>query len=287
MAFLADEKTAGASSRNTAGLVVAGIYLVVLVASLIDEVPYALQYLGSGSDTTPVLRLLFFVQISNAVGALLFISWAWTGRLKVGVAAVGMNAIFPLFDLVFAIQASSEFDDSLTNYLAVFLPFDPRFQWALDAGLVHYLVQPYFLLLMVWLVWRSWKNSGRSPQGRDEASTNSEPREPAGPAEPIVKSADRKDGMDFYKRIINLEPHQALNSLWLIAIFNLVVGALIWLINTVRMAELRGDFYMDALSWQSTGSQLMGFGVLVVVVSLAATAIVGATLNAGRANEGE
>lgn len=64
--------------------------------------------------------------------------------------------------------------------------------------------------------------------------------------------------------------------LWRITGINLGGGALVWLINALRIQF--GDLYsseeLSAMSWQATGAAWIGFGVLALVVTLATSAIV-------------
>lgn len=71
----------------------------------------------------------------------------------------------------------------------------------------------------------------------------------------------------------------AFSWLWGTTFLNLVLGAVIWLFNTVALETDNFDYSSDAANavlWQAIGSSLWGFGVLVFIVTLATSAIVGA-----------
>lgn len=68
----------------------------------------------------------------------------------------------------------------------------------------------------------------------------------------------------------------ALVALWVTAGLNFVVGGIIWLSNQGDQYSAFGRPDVDAIAWTAIGTNLVGFAVLVAVVTLAAEAIVGA-----------
>jgi len=71
----------------------------------------------------------------------------------------------------------------------------------------------------------------------------------------------------------------AFNWLWGTTFINLGVGALIWIYNSLALAsdERQSMSYLaNAVAWQTIGSGLWAFGVLVFVITLATSAVVGA-----------
>ena len=79
--------------------------------------------------------------------------------------------------------------------------------------------------------------------------------------------------------MITMSKESAFDWLWGTTLINLGLGALLWVINSVALGN--DDFdsnsdQMNSLLWQSIGSGLWGFGVLVFVITLATSAVVGA-----------
>jgi hypothetical protein len=72
---------------------------------------------------------------------------------------------------------------------------------------------------------------------------------------------------------------EAFSGLWLLSLGNLGIGALIWIWNTVAL-ELVGldssSQELEAIFWRQIGSEMFSFGLLVLVVVLATTAIASA-----------
>ena len=66
----------------------------------------------------------------------------------------------------------------------------------------------------------------------------------------------------------------ALFALWATAGINFLVGGTIWLFQREELDSYRVD--PEAYAWSAIGTNLMGFAILVAVVTLAAHAIVGA-----------
>jgi len=68
----------------------------------------------------------------------------------------------------------------------------------------------------------------------------------------------------------------AMKWLWGIAILNLALGAVVWAFNTIQIVgdELNGEDLASAIVWQSMGSSLWAFGVLVFIVILAVSAVI-------------
>ena len=60
--------------------------------------------------------------------------------------------------------------------------------------------------------------------------------------------------------------------LWGTAVVNLGLGGIIWLVNTFGEADSRAE-EATALAWQVVGSNMFGFGVLVLMLSFATSAI--------------
>ena len=71
-----------------------------------------------------------------------------------------------------------------------------------------------------------------------------------------------------------MQSQYALLALWATAGVNFFVGGVIWINQREELDSYRPD--PDALVWSAIGTNLMGFAVLVAVVTLAAHAIVGA-----------
>jgi hypothetical protein len=90
--------------------------------------------------------------------------------------------------------------------------------------------------------------------------------------------------------MIRMNKDQALDWLWGTTFINLGLGALLWLVNSFALDDDNFDSSYDqanSLVWQGIGSNLLGFGVLVFVLTLATSAIVGAlsgNLSASKAN---
>jgi hypothetical protein len=79
--------------------------------------------------------------------------------------------------------------------------------------------------------------------------------------------------------MITMSKESAFDWLWGTTLINLGLGALLWVWNTVALANDDFDWSSDqanALLWQGIGSGLWGFGVLVFVITLATSAVVGA-----------
>jgi hypothetical protein len=74
----------------------------------------------------------------------------------------------------------------------------------------------------------------------------------------------------------NLSARKSLEWLWAIFFVNLAPGVLLWGINTWRLWE--DDYYRSELEsilyWQALGAGFLGFAVVVLVATLATTAIV-------------
>lgn len=64
----------------------------------------------------------------------------------------------------------------------------------------------------------------------------------------------------------------ALFYLRIIAATNFILGALIWLVQRDEVDSYSPD--PEALAWSAIGTNLMGFGILVAVITLATLAIV-------------
>lgn len=79
-------------------------------------------------------------------------------------------------------------------------------------------------------------------------------------------------------KMITIGTKTAVDWLWGITLANLSLGTLLWLWNSLALAIDDFDWSGDAANavvWQSIGSSLWGFGVLVFVITLATSAIVG------------
>ncbi len=75
--------------------------------------------------------------------------------------------------------------------------------------------------------------------------------------------------------MIQMTVREYLHFLWWIAWLNIGGGALIWLWNAVQIEFFLGrSEIMEAMLWQSTGVDLMGFGIIVLVIALAVSALV-------------
>lgn len=62
----------------------------------------------------------------------------------------------------------------------------------------------------------------------------------------------------------------SLKSLWVIVVLNLVGGFFAWMSGVLETHDtVTGDLW-----WEATGLSMMGFGILVLVVTLATSAIV-------------
>jgi hypothetical protein len=84
--------------------------------------------------------------------------------------------------------------------------------------------------------------------------------------------------MDWGK-MISVSKETAFNWLWGTTLINLGLGAVIWIYNFLALEsdERQSMSYVaNALAWQTVGSGLWGFGVLVFVITLATSAVVGA-----------
>ena len=84
--------------------------------------------------------------------------------------------------------------------------------------------------------------------------------------------------MDWGK-MISVSKETAFNWLWGTTFINLGVGAVIWIYNFLALEsdERQSMSYIaNAVAWQTVGSGLWGFGVLVFVITLATSAVVGA-----------
>lgn len=75
---------------------------------------------------------------------------------------------------------------------------------------------------------------------------------------------------------IAMPSQTALIALWATVGLNFVFGGIIWLSNQGNQYSSRGRPDVDAITWTAIGTNLVGFAVLVAVVTLAAHAIVGA-----------
>ena len=78
--------------------------------------------------------------------------------------------------------------------------------------------------------------------------------------------------------MITVKKSTAFDWLWGTTIINLVAGALLWVVNSNAIAadDLLPWDEANAIAWQSIGASLWGFGVLVLIITLATSAIVGA-----------
>jgi hypothetical protein len=71
-----------------------------------------------------------------------------------------------------------------------------------------------------------------------------------------------------------LSSQKSLLYLWVTAALNFLVGGIIWFSQREELDSYSPD--PEAFAWSAIGTNLMGFGILVAVVALAAEAIVGA-----------
>jgi hypothetical protein len=79
--------------------------------------------------------------------------------------------------------------------------------------------------------------------------------------------------------MIGMSKETALNWLWGTTYVNLGLGAVLWIFNTLALDEDDFDSGWDlanAIAWQTIGTSLWSFGVLVFVLTLATSAIVDA-----------
>jgi hypothetical protein len=79
--------------------------------------------------------------------------------------------------------------------------------------------------------------------------------------------------------MISVSKEQAFDWLWGITGINLALGGLLWVINSIALGNGDFDYSSDAtnaLLWQTIGSGMWGFGVLVLIITLATSAIVDA-----------
>lgn len=79
--------------------------------------------------------------------------------------------------------------------------------------------------------------------------------------------------------MIKISKETAFSWLWGTTLINLVLGAVLWVVNWLALQNGDFDFSSDAanaLVWQSIGANLWAFGVLVFVITLATAAIVDA-----------
>jgi hypothetical protein len=79
--------------------------------------------------------------------------------------------------------------------------------------------------------------------------------------------------------MISVSKEQAFDWLWGITGINLALGGLLWVINSIALENGDFDYSSDAtnaLLWQAIGSGMWGFGVLVLIITLATSAIVDA-----------
>jgi hypothetical protein len=79
--------------------------------------------------------------------------------------------------------------------------------------------------------------------------------------------------------MISVSKEQAFDWLWGITGINLALGGLLWVINSIALENGDFDYSSDAtnaLLWQTIGSGMWGFGVLVLIITLATSAIVDA-----------
>jgi hypothetical protein len=70
--------------------------------------------------------------------------------------------------------------------------------------------------------------------------------------------------------------------LWWIVWLNIGFGAVLWTFNSIYLGseDLSASEIANAIAWQSTGVDLMGFGILALVIALAASALVEAQAEA-------
>jgi hypothetical protein len=78
--------------------------------------------------------------------------------------------------------------------------------------------------------------------------------------------------------MISVSKERAFDWLWGITVINLALGTLLWVVNSVAQG-IGFDYSSDAansLIWQGIGAGMWGFGVLVLIITLATSAIVDA-----------
>ena len=70
--------------------------------------------------------------------------------------------------------------------------------------------------------------------------------------------------------------------LWWIVWLNIGLGAVLWTFNFLLLSfeDLDNSEIANAIAWQSTGVDLMGFGILALIIALAASALVEAQAEA-------
>jgi hypothetical protein len=79
--------------------------------------------------------------------------------------------------------------------------------------------------------------------------------------------------------MISVSKETAFNWLWGTTFINLGLGAVLWVFNGLALQIDAFDYSSDAINavaWQTIGSGLWGFGVLVFIITLATSAIVDA-----------
>jgi hypothetical protein len=79
--------------------------------------------------------------------------------------------------------------------------------------------------------------------------------------------------------MISVSKETAFNWLWGTTFINLGLGAVLWVFNSVALQNYVTIYSPDAVNavaWQTIGSGLWGFGVLVFMITLATSAIVDA-----------
>lgn len=81
-----------------------------------------------------------------------------------------------------------------------------------------------------------------------------------------------------------MSSQSAFMALWATVGINFVVGGIIWLSNQGDQYSSLGRPDVDAIAWTAIGTNLVGFAVLVAVVTLAAHAIVGAIEENAKSN---
>lgn len=76
--------------------------------------------------------------------------------------------------------------------------------------------------------------------------------------------------------MIWLRSEESLTWLFWIAWVNLGGGAVVWIFSTLALTDdgLPLDERMSVVAWQTIGSNWIGFGILVLVITLAANAVV-------------
>jgi len=83
--------------------------------------------------------------------------------------------------------------------------------------------------------------------------------------------------------MISVSKETAFNWLWGTTFINLGLGAVLWVYNSVALQDMSiyNPDQVTAVAWQTIGSGLWGFGVLVFMITLATSAIVDALVGNG------